>query len=136
MKRGDDEVARVTSLGIDADDVVTEALEIAGTYTKMVKKVPEYFEPKEWPFVSFAASTSKARAGSELRALTSIQVAGQKDWRAQAWFLEHTRMERYSHKTQISLEGPTPGSPIEVKQTVTVDQLEEKLNKLLGNSEE
>jgi hypothetical protein len=106
----------------------------------MFEECPEPFHPDEWPFVVFYLQTDKARAASEIRALTAIQQAGAgtpdhaPQWQAQAWFLERTFREKYGRQERINLEGPNAGDPVKME-IVPVSDLEAKIRRLRGDVE-
>lgn len=54
---------------------------------------------------AFRRAVLRAEAGSEKQAIDTIRGAGDRDWRAEAWWLERTRPDVYGDKVRIQLEG-------------------------------
>jgi hypothetical protein len=106
-----------------------------GTAEYMWTHRPPKFLATEWPFVVFKWQTEKAEAAAEVRILQNINTAAQDgNWQAGAWVLERKRPERWGRRERISLEGPEPGSPVEIEQrtVITVDALNHKLEELVA----
>lgn len=66
------------------------------------------------PYYSFAMRVVQARAAAEERAIHQVISAGDRDWRAAAWFLEKTNPEEWApEKKQASIQiGTTSGVQI------------------------
>lgn len=136
--RGELEVDRVRGLrGVNVEEIL-ESFEGTDPKTGADRSKPEYwwanrpakFRVEEWPFVVFQQHVLRAKAAAEVRALHMVNKAMGDSWQAAAWFLERTRPDLYGRRERISHEGPTEGSPVKV---VTVSEVEEKLNGLLGD---
>ena len=103
------------------------------------KSTPEYmwnhcprpFNKYEWPYVVFCHIATTARAEAEIRAVTSILVAGQKNWTANAWWLERSFPDKYGAKTAVTLGGTPGGEPIRHENLVTVSELDAVLGQLI-----
>lgn len=146
--RGEAEMTRVGQLGYDPEDLTASfmtGMDEDGRITstrvdEMFATCPAPFNPDEWAFVVFYLQTDKARAASEIRALTAIQKAGSggpdhaPQWQAHAWFLERTYRDKYGRADRLSLEGPNPGDPVKLE-IVPVSDLEAKIRQLRGNTE-
>lgn len=75
-RRGREELERIVDQGLTHDDI----------------------DPDERPFVEFMESTTRARATAEVQSVRRIRSAAEEDWRADAWFLEHSFPERWGKK--------------------------------------
>lgn len=124
--------AEMERYGEGAEDVVSDAAVTGDKATpipEMFAKVPDGFDPEEWPFVVFLNQTERAKATAELRNLTIIQQAAGQSWQAAAWILERTHADRYAQRTRMNMEGPQDGSPMEVRM-ITATELEAKIEQL------
>ncbi|WP_284976091.1 hypothetical protein [Arthrobacter sp. efr-133-TYG-104] len=129
--RGETEIDRVGSLpGVDVTDLLlrgaddpTDPLSAAHLWQNR----PAKFKASEWPFVVFAIVMERSRAAGEIRSVHAIQqAAAAGDWRAAAWFLEHTAPQRFRNRQQITVEE----SPLAAQHIVTVDELNDVLGRL------
>lgn len=144
-QRASVEMDRVRSKGFPADELVAaaELTEVWDEETKSTKQTtrsladffanrPDAFLELEWAYVVFRHQVTKAKALSEMRAVTTIQQAFPDNWQAAAWYLERTKPDKYGRRDRMNLEGPKEGGPIEI---VSVEALEEKLGSLLPKEE-
>lgn len=88
---------------------------------------------REQPFVEFFEAVSRASARVEVRTIAKIQQAGDDDWRALAWFMEH----RYPSKwgKQVREHQGADGGAIEVNTQHTfnpVKMSDDELRALAG----
>jgi hypothetical protein len=60
----------------------------------------------------FASEVEIADADAEKHAIETIQWAGRRDWKANAWWLERTRSETYALRTKSEVTGAN-GGPVE-----------------------
>ena len=79
-------------------------------------------------FVELYNEVRKARSMSEMRAVERIRQAGERDWKANAWFLERTATSRWGRTERLELTG-AEGGAIEV----SAEAVERKLEALLAN---
>jgi hypothetical protein len=146
--RGEAELDRVDSLprtnleAIMATFDGTDPNTIDDTTGKPVEKstpaymwdhCPRQFDRYEWPYAVFSYITETASAEAEIRAVTSIMVAGQKSWQAHAWWCERRFPEKYGQRTAVTLGGAAGGAPIrtENQTVVTVSELDAVLGQLI-----
>jgi hypothetical protein len=93
-------------------------------------KDPSELTDDERLFVSLFSEVRKARSLSEMRAVERIRQAGERDWKANAWFLERTATTRWGKVERHELTG-ADGGAIEV----SAEAVERKLQALLANSQ-
>lgn len=154
MNRGEAEIERVNALTADGDmaePIIWEAITVelpeddfeqakklmntTKALTELFSWCPDPFESEEWKFVLFRILCQRARAESEVRALSLIQNAGHSgQWQAAAWFLERSFPDRWGRRERVALEGHDGGA-VEVKQ-ISVDDLESKIRAIRGSDEE
>lgn len=139
--RGSKEMDRVRSLGYEPDEIVASVTTSVDENGKietadldwLFKNLQEPFSIAEWPFVVFYSQTEKARAKAELRAISTIQTAGNNgQWQAYAWFLERVFYEKYGRRDRVALEGAPDGNPIQMEVS-SVASVEEKIRQLRGS---
>lgn len=146
LNRGEKELERVNLSGVDAEQIVSEAIAVdLPDDPEEAKKVmnstkgiadlfnwcPDPFLPDEWKFVLFRVMTSRARGEAEIRALTLIQrAANEGSWQAAAWYLERSHPDKWGKRERLQLEG-AGGGPVqhEVK-VVTLEELEARLSEV------
>lgn len=84
-------------------------------------------------YAAFAEEVEKARAQSEVRALTHIQQAAlDGTWQAAAWFLERSHPQRWGRR-RMEHVGPD-GGPVQVD--VSVEALNDRLEALLEEEDD
>lgn len=54
----------------------------------------------EEPYVEFMESVTHARAAAEVESVQRLRKAAAEDWRADAWFLEHSFPDRWGRRRQ------------------------------------
>jgi hypothetical protein len=64
----------------------------------------EHVGVREIPFVEFADAIGTARAEAETRAVQVIADAMDRDWRAAAWFLEHSLPGRWGRRGRAEID--------------------------------
>lgn len=89
---------------------------------------PDPFFYPDFIYVLFAIGMRKAKAQAVSDALKNIHDAGEKDWKASAWYLERTQHQEFGRKTSVAHTGPD-GGPVEVA-TVSDDALLERIKEL------
>jgi len=80
---------------------------------------------REAIYLQFFEDVTRARAEAELRNVLLIQTAAREDWRAAAWYLEHSFTERWGSKQKIEHTG-AGGGPIQVE-NMSDDDLKDRL---------
>lgn len=83
-------------------------------------KVP----PAHEPYHSFYEEVEAARAQSEMRAVTIVQLAGRNDWKAAAWYLERAFPKRWGSKALVEHSGNSD-APVVVEHKAAGAQLSE-----------
>lgn len=63
-------------------------------------------------FVEFLKATTRARRGSEIQSVARIRKAGEEDWKADAWFLEHSMPDRWGRRN-LNVDLTSGGEKIE-----------------------
>lgn len=90
---------------VKAGSYATEACAVAGiatvTYYDWLKRGAR----GEEPFAAFANAIKKAVAFAEARAAGRIVKAGQKNWQANAWYLERKHHGRWGRKDHMTMAG-------------------------------
>ncbi|RAX44898.1 hypothetical protein DQ354_12345 [Arthrobacter sp. AQ5-06] len=147
VKRGEVELDRVHSLpGVDLEDIMnrfegkdpdevddnTGQPKDKGTVEYMWVHRPTQFGEVEWPYVVFNHLTSKARATAEVRHISNIMSAGRTQWQASGWWLERTLPERYGRRDRLQMSGTAGGEPIRTETVITVEQVNDALEKLMN----
>jgi hypothetical protein len=62
-------------------------------------------------YATFRDATTRARAQSESQMIDVVMRSAPGDWRAAAWYLEHSHAERYGKREKVELTG-AGGGPI------------------------
>ena len=116
----------------EVDDTTGKPLD-KSTPAYMWNHRPRQFDQYEWPYAVFCHIASTARAEAEIRAVTTVLVAGQKSWQANAWWLERSFPDKYGQKTAVTLGGDPEAGPIRTENTnlVTVSELDAVLGELI-----
>jgi hypothetical protein len=60
--------------------------------------------PNEVAFLEFAEALAEARAAAESDAINVIWQAAERDWRAAAWYLEHSFPDRWSRQGRATVD--------------------------------
>lgn len=116
--RGENEIERLRATN---PDIEQEIAEWADNYSNDYKQDnpiftdagPEQVNPEEWQFVLFISLTKAAIARAEVNAVGNIRRAATRDWRADAWWLERARGDRFGRKDVVGIEG-TDGPSIRI----------------------
>lgn len=124
------ELTREICQVLRAGNYVKVACEYVGidesTYYKWINRGREELErveadgrrsvrDSEQPFVKFFQSATRARASAEVESVARIRDAAKDDWRADAWFLEHSFPDRWGKRTQhvdITTDGEQLQRPV------------------------
>lgn len=117
--RGENEIERVKASN---PDIEQEIAEWTDNYSNDYKATNPIFtdkglpaiNPAEWQFVLFISLTKAALARAEVNAVGNIRRAASRDWRADAWWLERTRGEKFGRKDTLGIEG-TDGNPVRIE---------------------
>lgn len=80
---------------------VSKGRDIATRY----EQEPWELSPAESVLMELALEVDKAQAEVEVQAITRVQKAGQTDWRAAAWLLEHRFRDRWSERKEVHHTG-------------------------------
>ena len=87
-------------------------------------------DPEETPYREFCEAVEKTRANSEVRSLALIQKAAMEGtWSAAAWYLERSYPRKWGRFERQEITGAN-GAPLSI--TVSVDELESKLNQVIA----
>lgn len=90
VSRGEAELARMEAEGLDEPD------------------------PAKEPYVRFVEQTTHARSAARVKAITTIRQAADKDWKAEAWYLEHGHRDLWGKRRQ-EVDITTNGEKVEFR---------------------
>lgn len=117
--RGENEIERLRATNPDIEQEIAEWIDGYSNDYKQDNPVftdagLEDVDPAEWQFVLFISLTKSAIARAEVNAVGNIRRAATRDWRADAWWLERARGDRFGRKDVVGIEG-TDGNPIRIE---------------------
>lgn len=83
---------------------IADACAIAGVAERTYHAWRERAEAGEADFAAFFAAVGRARAEARREAIRRIRLAGDDDWRADAWYLERSCPAEWGRTTKLQAE--------------------------------
>lgn len=107
-------MARPTKLTPEVQETICKAIRIGATYQAAAEAAGVSYETfNEWRkgkahrFITFSEAVDRANADAQLDLLQNIKAAGDKDWRANAWVLEHRFKQDFGNSVDVTSNGET-----------------------------
>jgi len=110
----------------EVQETICKAIRIGATYQAAAEAAGVSYETfNEWrkckttKFLRFSEAVDRANADAQLDLLTNIKSSGEKDWRANAWVLEHRFKQDYGNSVDVT----SAGEAIVIKVGIDVDKV-------------
>lgn len=105
-------MARPTKLTPEVQELICKAIRIGATYQAAAEAAGVSYETfNEWrkgkssKFLRFSEAVDRANADAQIELLNNIKSSGEKDWRANAWVLEHRFKQDYGNSVDVTSDG-------------------------------